>query len=167
MLNAPPILRLLLDNRVEFVVVGGLAMVTQGSATITEDLDLCYARTPQNITRLAAAVAPLNPYLRGAPPGLPFRFNAPTIAAGLNFTLTTDEGPVDFLGEIAGIGGYAEVCAQSERHEIYDLPIRVLSLDGLIVSKKAAGRTKDRLHLLELVELKKLREAESKYGEVL
>jgi hypothetical protein len=35
----------------------------------------------------------------------------------------------------------------------------VLSIDGLIVSKKAAGRIKDRNHLLELEELKKLRDA--------
>ena len=161
MLNAPAILRQLTENHVEFVVVGGLAMVTHGSATITEDLDVCYARTPQNIARLAAAVAPLNPYLRGAPPGLPFRFDAATIAAGLNFTLTTDLGPVDFLGEIGGIGGYAEVAAQSELHPVYGLPVRVLSLDALITSKKAAARVKDRLHLLELMELKKLRDAAS------
>jgi hypothetical protein len=161
MLNAPAILQRLTDHQVEFVVVGGLAMVTHGSATITEDLDLCYCRTRENIARLAAAVAPLNPYLRGAPPGLPFCFDAATIAAGLNFTLTTDLGPVDFLGEIAGIGSYAQVAAQSELHPVYDLPVRVLSLDALITSKKSAARVKDRLHLLELTELKKLRDAAS------
>ena len=36
-----------------------------------------------------SALEPLSPYLRGAPPGLPFRLDAQTLARGLNFTLTT------------------------------------------------------------------------------
>ena len=164
MLNAQPILAALNKRRVEFVVVGGLAMITHGSAHVTDDLDVCYLRTPENIGRLAAAVSQLQPCLRGAPPGLPFKFDAPTITAGLNFTLTTDFGPLDLLGEIPGVGVFAEACAQSQVHEIYGLPVRVLSLDSLIAAKRAAGRTKDRIHLLELIELKKLRDAEGGEG---
>jgi hypothetical protein len=158
-LDAESILRALTGGQVEFVVVGGLAMITHGSAHVTEDLDICYRRTADNITRLVAAIAPLKPYLRGAPPGLPFRVDSPTITAGLNFTLTTEKGPLDLLGEIGGVGGYTEVLAESEPHEVFGFTIRVLSLDALIAAKKNAGRSKDRIHLLELLELKKLREA--------
>ena len=160
MLDAPALLRLLAQHKVEYVVIGGLAMVTHGSAVVTEVLDLCYRRTDTNLTALAAALAPLHPYLRGAPPGLPFRFDVPTIQAGLNFTLSTDLGPLDLIAEIAGIGSYDAALAQSEPHTIYDLTVRVLSLDSLIAAKKAAGRLKDKLHLLELEELKKLRDAQ-------
>ena len=82
-----------------------------------------------------------------------------TIQAGLNFTLTTDLGDVDVLGEVAGIGTYDQVLARSVEKDSYGLTIRVLSVDGLIAAKTAAGRLKDRNHILELIELKKLKDA--------
>jgi hypothetical protein len=158
-LDIEAILRRLGDQQVEYVVIGGLAMIAHGSDYMTKDVDICYSRTPANIAALAAAFAPLHPYLRGAPAGLPFCFDVPTIQAGLNFTLTTDLGDVDVLGEVSGLGTYGQVAAQAETKTIFGLPVRVLSLEGLIAAKKAAGRLKDRNHLLELEELKKMRDA--------
>jgi hypothetical protein len=100
----------------------------------------------------------LHPYLRGAPPGLPFRLDVPTLQAGLNFTLSTDLGDLDLLGEVSGVGDYQKSLAQSQEITMFGMQIRVLSLDGLIAAKRAAGRNKDQAHLLELEELKKLRE---------
>lgn len=157
-LDVEGFLKCLHEQRVDFVLVGGLAMIAQGSAYITKDIDICYSRTPENLAALVTAMAPLHPYLRGAPPGLPFRFDVPTLEAGLNFTLTTDLADIDLLGEISGIGGYAQARLQSEEKIIYGLQVFALSIDGLITSKKAAARTKDQLHILELVELKKLRD---------
>src|SRR5262249_48943774 len=108
------IVRQLHEHQVEFVVIGGLAMIAQGSTYLTKDLDLCYNRAAENIAPVAAALAPLPPYLRGVPPGLPFRFDPPTIQAGLNFTLVTDLGDLDLLGEVSGLGPYPQVLAQSE-----------------------------------------------------
>jgi predicted nucleotidyltransferase len=159
MFDAEAMVRQLAEQRIEFVIIGGLAMIAHGSAYVTKDLDVCYHRSPASIAALAAAVAPIHPYLRGAPPGLPFRFDAPTIQAGLNFTLITDYGDIDFLGEVSGIGGYDRVLALAVPMKMYGLEVQVLSIDGLIAAKKAAGRTKDKLHLLELEELKKLRDA--------
>jgi hypothetical protein len=154
--DAGKLVELLSDARVEFVVVGGQAMRAHGSAHITEDLDLCYHRTTATI---AAALAPLNPYLRGVPPGLPSKFDPPSIQAGLNFTLTTTLGDLDLLGELPGLGFYPDVARQAEELTVFGHTILILSLDGLIAAKKAAGRTKDVQHLLELEELKKLRDA--------
>jgi hypothetical protein len=159
MLTASELLRQLNAFQVEYVLIGGLAMTAHGSAHVTQDLDICYLRTSENLVRLTNALAPLHPYLRGTPPGLPFRLDVATVQAGLNFTLTTDLGDVDLLGEVAGIGMYDRVVAQAREQVVFGLTVRVLSLDGLIASKKAAGRTKDRNHLLELEELKKLRDA--------
>jgi predicted nucleotidyltransferase len=159
MIDASPILQQLAAHQVEFVVIGGLAMRIHGSAHITDDLDICYRRTPGNLQAVAAAFAPLHPYLRGAPAGLPFRFDARTIQAGLNFTLTTDHGAVDLLGEVSGVGDYDQALSRSVEADMFGLKVRVLSLDGLIAAKKAAGRNKDQLHLLELEALKKLRDA--------
>jgi hypothetical protein len=85
------LLAALVSGGVEFVVIGGMAATAHGSAHITVDLDIVYHRTSENIARLADALSPLQPYLRGAPPGLPFRFDADTINRGLNFTLVTAE----------------------------------------------------------------------------
>src|SRR5262249_24788064 len=91
------ILQQLAVPQVEVVLIGVVAMRVRGSAHVTDDLDICYGRPSRNVAALAAAFSPLQPYLRGAPPGLPFRFDAPTIHAGLNFTLTTTLGDVDLL----------------------------------------------------------------------
>ncbi len=159
--DAPAILRRLTTGHVEFVVIGGMAIIAHGSAYITKDLDICYERTTQNIAALATALAPLHPYLRGVPPGLPFSFDAPTIQSGLNFTLATDAGDLDVLGHVDGVGDYRAASAQAVVKPLYGLSIRVLNIDALIASKQAAGRTKDKLHLLELEELKKMQQGQS------
>jgi hypothetical protein len=154
-----PILQAFARHKVEYVVIGGLAMIARASAHLTVDLDICYRTTIENIAALVTALTPYHPFLRGAPPGLPFHFDVPTVQAGLNFTLTTDFCDVDLLGEVSGIGTYEQALAQSTQEAIFGLTINVLTLEGLIASKKAAGRPKDLGHVLELEELKKLRDA--------
>jgi hypothetical protein len=68
-----------------------MAATAHGSPHVTALLDIVYGRSPENISCLAAALSPLQPYLRGATPGLPFTFDAETIRRGLNFTLLTEE----------------------------------------------------------------------------
>src|SRR5438309_12125780 len=128
---------------VEFIIVGGAAATIHGSARVTQNLDLVYARTPENIARLAAALAPHSPYLRGAPPGLPFRWDAETIRRGLNFTLITTLGPIDLLGEITGGGAYEELLGSTVEVTAFGITCRCITLDRLIEVKRAAGRVKD------------------------
>lgn len=159
MFDAPAIVRSLTEHHVEFVIIGGLAMIARGSDHLTKDLDICYNRTPDNLAALVAALASLHPYLRGAPPGLPFKVDVPTLQSGLNFTFITDCGPLDLLGEVSGVGDYSQALAQSTEELMFGMKVRVLSIDGLIAAKKAAGRNKDHGHLLELIELKKMSDA--------
>jgi hypothetical protein len=91
----------LIQENVQFVIVGGLAMSAHGSAYVTKDLDICYQRSAANLAALVKAFSSVHPYLRGAPPDLPFHFDVPTVQAGLNFTLATDLGDIDTLGEIS------------------------------------------------------------------
>jgi hypothetical protein len=122
---------------------------------LTQDLDVVYRRTDDNVTRLASALAPLAPYLRGAPPGLPFRFDDATIRSGLNFTLTTSLGDLDLLGEIAGGGDYEALLPHTVTLALFGLECRCLGLDRLIHVKRAAGRPRD---LEAIAELEALRE---------
>ncbi len=80
------LLRVLTDGRVDFIIAGGVAGVAHGSARLTQDLDVVYSRSPENIRRLVSALAPHAPYLRGAPPGLPFQWDEAAVRRGLNFT---------------------------------------------------------------------------------
>jgi len=155
-------LRALFDANVEFVLIGGAAMQMQGSAHLTEDLDFCYARSAKNLERLALALAPHHPRLRGARENLPFHFDAATIKRGLNFTLMTDLGALDFLGEVSGVGGFREVKKNSDVITIFDMDFLVLSLEGLIRAKKAAGRDRDLEVIPELEGLLDLRKRSQK-----
>ena len=158
-LDIAALLRVLTQHKVEFVVIGGVAMIAHGSDHVTGDMDICYSRTPGNLAAVSAALTSIHAYLRGVPKGLPFKTDVPTLQAGLNFTLDTDNGALDLLGEVSGVGAYPQALAQSEEREMYNYKARVLSLDSLMAAKKAAGRNKDLRDLMELEALKKLRDA--------
>jgi hypothetical protein len=144
------IVGVLADAGVEVILIGGLAAQAHGSARLTQDADFVYGRSDANIARLADALAPFSAYLRGAPAGLPFRFDPPTILRGLNFTLTTTIGDVDFLGEIVGGGSYEQLLPHSIELMVFGRTIRVLDLRTLIAAKRAAGRPKDLEAVAEL-----------------
>ncbi|MBI4867578.1 MAG: hypothetical protein HY816_11555 [Candidatus Wallbacteria bacterium] len=150
------ILRALAAESVEYVLIGGLAMVAQGSAHVTMDVDVCYDRKPENLERVCLALATLHPRLRGAPEGLPFCLDARTLGAGLNFTLSTDAGDLDLLGEVAGVGAYQDFLHDAIEADLYGTIVLIASIDSLILCKQAADRPKDRNHILELLELRKL-----------
>jgi hypothetical protein len=149
----------LVSEHVDFVIVGGIALVLHGSARITRDLDISYDRQREGLKRLARALRPFQPTLRGAPPSLPFTLDWETLQSGLNFTLTTTAGDIDLLGEMTGIGTYPVVARFAQSMELYDQPVKVLSLKGLERAKRAAGRLKD------LTDLEDIREIRRQSGE--
>jgi predicted nucleotidyltransferase len=150
------VLQRLTDNGVRFVLIGGLAMVAHGSAHITRDIDVGYARDLQNLAALVQALEPLRPRLRDFPPELPFVWDIATIRASANQTFETSVGDVDLLGDIPGIDSFEGLWNRAVDTELFGIPIKVASIDDLVAMKQAADRTKDRLHLLELQALKKL-----------
>jgi hypothetical protein len=149
-------LEALARNRVDFVIVGGVAASIHGSTYTTLDLDLCYSRDTSNFQKLVDSLAPARPRLRGAPAGLPFGWDLTTLKNGFNFTLTTDFGDIALLAEITGVGDYEQVKAAALPVSLFGLQFLVISLDGLITAKRAAGRPKD---LLTLPEIEALQEA--------
>jgi len=155
------LLRALETTRAEVIVVGGVAATAQGSARVTMDLDLVYARSGGNLGRVVEALAPLNPYLRGAPPGLPFHWDEETLRRGLNFTLTTARGDIDLLGEITGGGRYEDLLPHTVPLPVFGVASRCLGLERLIAVKRAAGRPKD---LEAVAELEAIWEERRKLG---
>ncbi len=148
--NFPELIRLLASSGVEFIIVGGAAAIVHGSARATKDLDLVYRRTRENVARLVVALASYDPYPRGAPPGLPFKWDEHTIWNGCNFTLITSLGAVDLLGEITGGGSYDDLLPDAVRLQLFGVECWCLRLERLIQVKRAAGRPKDFEAIAEL-----------------
>lgn len=161
MTDVASLLKLLTQQHIEFILIGGVAAGAHGSARSTLDLDVVYLRTRQNIERLVASLQPLHPYLRGAPPGLPFHFDAETVQRGLNFTLTTDLGALDLLGEVTGGGKFEDLLPHCVEMQLFGVPVRTLGLKRLIEVKRAAGRPRDLDAVAELEALLEERQRSS------
>lgn len=92
---------------------------------------------------MAAALEPFHPKLRGLPDSVPNVVDEPALQMGTNFTLDLDGDDLDLLAEMSGIGGYDDVAATALELEVDGHRVKVLSLERLIATKRAAGRAKD------------------------
>jgi hypothetical protein len=158
-------LRLLGSYEVELVIIGGVAASVYGSSHLTNDLDVCCARNPANLEKLATALQSVHARLRGAPGNVPFILDAETLRKGLNFTFTTEIGTLDLLGEVRGVGLYDDVLAGSVIYELFGYRFPVIDIGKLIIAKRAAGRPKDLIAIPELEaiqERQKIDQAEKK-----
>lgn len=114
-----------------------------GSPSMTNDLDICHSRKPDNLKRLAGALIELGAKLRGAPDDVPFLLDELTLAAGQNFTFSTTAGALDCLAIPSGSLGYEELVANAVDLDLDGIVVQVVGLNDLIRMKRAAGRPKD------------------------
>lgn len=138
-------LEALARHRVEYVLIGGLAATLHGSPAVTNDADICPARTPQNLTRLAEALREIEVRARtdAEPRGLPFACDAEFLSRMRVVNLVTAYGTFDIAFEPAGFDGYDELVVHSVELAVGNLTVRVASLADVIRSKEAANRPKD------------------------
>ena len=109
------LLKTLGEAGVQFVVIGGVAMYAHGSTRLTRDLDICYERSPANLERLARALSDYHPRLRGVSDSVAFCLDGRALSRGMNFTLSTDLGDIDLIGEVPGLGQHPQVECHSEK----------------------------------------------------
>jgi hypothetical protein len=150
-------LRTFNDHNVKYVLIGGYASSILGAPIITNDVDVCYERSPENMDRLAGALQELHASLRvaGVAEELPFILDGKTLAAGDSFTFRTAAGDLDVLGTPSGTGGFRDLDADATSYDLGEgLVVRVVSLDDLIRMKEAARRPKDEAHLHLLTALR-------------
>src|SRR5476651_684474 len=153
--DAEALLALLKKRGVHFVVIGGLAAAAYCSNYATDDLDICYARDSKNLKALSRVLIEIGARLRGAPSNIKFTPDERTLKNGLNFTLDTKFGKFDILGEVSGVGIYDDALKDSIEVPTEHQKVPILSLPKLIASKKAAGRPKDLILLVELEAIQK------------
>jgi len=162
---------LLNQEKVNAVLVGGVAMIAQGVTHYTNDIDLCYRRDHDNMEALARALIPLHPRLRvegltdEQSRNLPFQLDINFLRNTESLTLTTDLGDIDLLGRISGIGGYDDLLPYIVELNMRGTPVPVLNLEGLIVNKRAAARNKDLSALPHIEATLRLREVAAERAE--
>ncbi len=152
---------------VRYVVIGGYGAVLHGSLLTTNDVDITPDTSPENLVRLADALIELEARLRvhGSREPVEMPLDAETFGSFTTMTLRTGAGDLDVAlrpdAPPSAPGGpvshfdYDRLARDALLVEM-PVPVPVASLDDIIASKEAAGRTKD---LERLPELYRLRDA--------
>lgn len=129
-------------QRVELIVVGGLAAVAQGAPITTMDLDIVHRRTSDNLDRLMAVLESLDARYRRFD-GQVLRPTKEILAGAGHSLLTTKLGFLDVLGAIEGDRDYDILLPRSIEIQIDGHPVRVLGLDAIVEIKRLSTRPKD------------------------
>jgi predicted nucleotidyltransferase len=150
------ILTLLHHAKIEYVLVGGLAMILHGCDHITNDVDISVALDAENAEKVCDwfmahhARPPLfNPLVE-------FDLTPQKLAKFRFVNLQTDLGPIDILPVPAGVESYVGLWERGKNISMGDFTVRIASINDLIAMKKAANRPKDQTHIMELQALKKI-----------
>jgi hypothetical protein len=158
-LDPERIIRTLARHRVQFVLIGALAARLYGFPRLTADADITPADDRRNLERLAAALKELDAkvYTEAVPEGLAFDRSAAALARATMWNLVTSAGRLDIAFSPSGTKGYADLADGAENFEAFGVRFLVASLDDIIRSKEAAGRSKDEEDVLILRALKRNR----------
>jgi predicted nucleotidyltransferase len=140
------------DYGVDYLAIGGWAVVAHGYVRATVDIDFVADQDADNIERLARALASMGARLRGVDADK--LDNDPTdpevLGNGASLTMETDFGPIDFLNDVPGARPYVQMRDRSIETSAAGVRIRVVGLDDLIAMKEASGRDRDHLDIREL-----------------
>jgi hypothetical protein len=152
------LLRVLIENRVVFILIGGLAATVHGSPYATVDVDVVPQRDLRNLGRLSDALRQLSARVYVSPEkALPFTHDARSLAEVDVWNLSTAHGGLDITFTPAGTQGFADLAERAEWVDIGGVEVLVAALDDVVRSKAAAGREKDRVVLPTLRRLLALR----------
>jgi hypothetical protein len=128
---------------VDFVVIGGIAVVVHGHIRTTRDLDITYDTGRPNLDALGQALVALDARLRGVTEVVPFAPDGRTLRSAELLTLETTDGSLDLLAAPPGAPRYADLKARAEEVDIEGRIVRIASIEDLVAMKRAAGRPRD------------------------
>jgi len=149
--HAERILAALKADRVDYVAVGGVAVIAHGVVRATVVVDLIPSTEPANLERLAAAIRSLDGVPRGEP-GTPV--TAALLGRDANMRFDTAAGQLDVLSAEPHRRGYPELKARAVAVERDDgVRIVVVSRNDLIRLKAGTGRDRDLLDIGDLLAL--------------
>jgi hypothetical protein len=154
--NVIRLLRRLVEGAVDFVVIGGVAVVAQASPRYTKDLDIVYSPDRDNLERLGAVLTSIHARLRGIDEDIPFIADARTLRQTQILCLVTDDGNLDLLVEPSGAADYGTMRRRADEIELDGVTVAVASVDDLISMKDAAGRPQDQIDVEALEAARRL-----------
>ncbi len=135
-------LRLLNANGVDYLLIGGYAVIYYGYPRTTGDMDIWFAQTASNVQKLVAA-------LRG------FGFGSSEISEEVFLQenkihrMGIPPFRIELLTEISGVK-FPACWPTRVSAFVDDIPVSLIDLDNLKVNKRASGRPKDLNDLKEL-----------------
>jgi hypothetical protein len=132
----------LLEQEVDFLVVGAYALAAHGLPRATGDIDLWVRPSAENAIRVFRALACFGAPMEGTEP---HEF----AEAGLVFQIGVAPRRIDILTSIDGLS-FEEASADRTTVTIEGLTIPILSRTALIKNKRASGRPKDLLDIASL-----------------
>src|SRR5436305_7367925 len=131
------LLRLLNEFQVEYLIVGGFAVMKYGEPRYTKDLDIWVHNSPQNSVRVVEALAKF---------GAPLEHDGITAQTftGAQVVYQIGIAPVriDILTEITGVQ-FVEAWTKRVGSSFFGVPVHFISLDDLMANKRALGRDSD------------------------
>jgi hypothetical protein len=141
--------RVLEEQGVRSILIGGFAAVIHGSPYVTTDVDIVPEITTENLERLSAALHAVHAkvWTASEPEGVPFDDDSASLGSVDVWNLVTDFGRLDITLRPSGTDGYADVARDAVRLTILGTSVNVASLADIVRSKEAADRDKDRLVL--------------------
>lgn len=156
-LEPEPLLGVLADHEVEYLVVGGFAVSAHGFPRATKDIDICPKPSDANLGRLANALADL----RSKPIGLEefegefdLEPNLEGLKLGGNWALMTKHGRLDVMQHLKGLGedggGWAELRPHAEKRTFLGYETLFCGYEDLVKMKTAAGRDQDKVDIRTL-----------------
>ena len=136
------LLRLLEENGVDYMIVGGYAVAFHGHPRFTKDIDVFFDSTEDNVSRLRKA---LNTF-GFAEEDLPVE---PFLAKGNVLTFGVVPTRVDLINDIDGVT-YEEARANVVRGRYGNVEVTFIGLSDLVRNKKATPRAQDKVDVDEL-----------------
>jgi predicted nucleotidyltransferase len=158
-LDIEEMLRRLTAAGVDFVVIGGIALVLSGSARLTRDLDIVFASDAENLEALGKVLIGLDAQLREVDDEIPFVPDARTLRNAQLLTLTTSAGWLDVHRQVDGAPFYDSLRRNAERVSLGEFAVLVASAKDMIAMKRAAGRPQDVADIAEWEAIMRLRRA--------
>lgn len=149
-------LRLLADADVDFVVIGGVAVIASGYVRTTRDLDIAFAGDASNLEALGGVLTDINAKLRGVDERIPFVADARTLAGIQLLTLDTDLGWLDVHRTVPGVDSFERLRSRGRKVAISGVPVLIADVEDLIAMKRAAGRPRDLTDIDALEAIKRL-----------
>ena len=151
------LLRVLCEHKVDYVVIGGLAVNLHGYERATKDIDIVPEPSAANLVRLWAALSKVGAQPQEVadfrPDEMPVEFSLEgLIEGGGNWVLATTLGRIDVMQWVSGIESYDELRANAIRQDLPEvgLPIWIAGLDDLLTMKREAGRDLDLMDITAL-----------------